>query len=58
MKDEDQTYKPKWVNIEKLPKILLYPLKIRDWIIQDYREGFKDTPKTATLKTSELRQEI
>jgi len=58
MKDEDQTYKPKWVNIDKLSKILLYPLKIRDWIIKDYRTEFKDTPKTATLKSTDLRQEI
>lgn len=58
MKRENQTYKPEWVRIDKLPKLLLYPLEIRDWIIQDYKSSFKDTPKSAALKSTELRQEI
>lgn len=58
MKEEDQTYEPVWAKIEDLPKKLLYPLGIRDWIIQDYKTDFKDTPKTETLKSSDLLQEI
>jgi ADP-ribose pyrophosphatase YjhB (NUDIX family) len=58
MKSENQTYKPVWVNIKELPKLLLYPLEIRDWIIEDYKDNFKDAPKTATLKTIDLRQQI
>jgi len=57
MKEEDQTYEPVWIKIEELPKKLLYPLEIRDWLIQDYRTGFKNTPKTETLKSTDLRQE-
>lgn len=51
MKNKDQTYEPVWVEIKKLPRMLLYPLEIRDWIIEDYENGFEDTPKTATLNT-------
>ena len=58
MKEEDQTYEPVWVKIDDLPEKLLYPLEIRDWLIQDYRTDFKDTPRTATLKSTELRQEM
>jgi 8-oxo-dGTP diphosphatase len=58
MKDENQTYEPVWVKIEDLSKKLLYPLEIRDWLIEDYRTNFKNTPKTATLKSTELRQEL
>ncbi len=58
MKDEDQTYEPVWVRIEDLPNKLLYPLEIREWIIQDYRTGFENAPKTATLKSTKLRQGI
>ncbi len=57
MKEENQTYAPVWVNIGNLPKILLYPLEIRDWIIQDYRTNFEHPPKSATLKSTNLRQE-
>lgn len=58
MNEEDQTYKPVWVNIKNLSKKLLYPLEIRDWLIEDYRTDFKNTPKTATLKSTVLRQEM
>lgn len=55
MKKGNQTYEPVWVKIEELPQKLLYPLEIRDWIIQDYKTDFKDVPKTATLEFSTLR---
>ncbi len=58
MKDEDQTYEPVWEKISKLPKMLVYPLEIRDWVIKDAQNDFKNIPKSATLKTTELRQDI
>ena len=58
MKDGDQTYKPMWVDIKQLPKLLLYPLEIRDWVIKDLKTGFKNTPRTAILETKDLRQAI
>ncbi len=58
MKNEDQTYEPGWIKIESLSKKLVYPLEIRDWLIEDYRTDFKNTPRAATLKSTELRQEL
>ena len=58
MKNEDQTYDPKWEKINKIKDILLYPLEIKDWIIEDAKNDFKDTPRTATLSTSDLRQQL
>ena len=58
MKEENQTYEPVWVKIEGLPKRLLYPLEIRDWIIMDFKNDFKDTPKSVIIKTTDLRQQI
>lgn len=58
MKDEKQTYQPVWVEISKLSKMLVYPLEIRDWIIDDFKNGFKNVPKTATLETTKLRQQM
>ncbi len=58
MKSGNQIYKPVWVEIVKLPKMLLYPLEIRDWLVEDYKNNFKETPRTAILKTIDRRQEI
>lgn len=58
MEKGEQTYKPMWISLVDLPKMLLYPLEIRDWLIQDYKTNFNNTPRTATLKSTDLRQEI
>ncbi len=49
-------YKPLWINIKKLPKLLVYPLEIRDWLIEDIKNDFQHTPRKASLNVSELRQ--
>ena len=52
-------YEPLWFEIKNLPNLLLYPLEIRDWIIEDSKNNFSGSfPKKATLKVSDLRQEI
>jgi len=53
-----EVYKPEWIEINKLSDILLYPLEIRDWIIEDFKNNFKNTPRKATLKVKDLRQEL
>lgn len=51
-------YEPLWYQISKLPQTLLYPLEIRDWLLEDLEKGFPERPKEATIKMSELRQEL
>jgi len=34
-KDKANFYQPIWCEIKNLPKLLLYPLEIRDWIIAE-----------------------
>ncbi|MDE2144871.1 MAG: NUDIX domain-containing protein [Patescibacteria group bacterium] len=51
-------YNPEWHEIKNLPRLLLYPLEIRDWFINDLKTNFEDTPKEAVLKTSELRHSL
>lgn len=53
-----QFYKPQWVPISNLPTLLLYPLEIRDWLIKDLTNNFKDTPKVAHINTHNLRQSL
>ncbi len=51
-------YNPVWYEIEKLPQLLLYPLEIRDWLIEDIKTIFENTPREVVLRVSELRQEL
>lgn len=51
-------YEPLWYPISKLPQTLLYPLEIRDWLLEDLEKGFSRSSKEATIKMSELRQTL
>lgn len=55
---KDNFFKPGWHELKDLPDMLVYPLEIRDWLLEDIRNDFKNTPKEAKLKISELRQEL
>ncbi len=48
-------YYPQWVPTEKLPGLLLYPLEIRDWLIEDLKNNFSQTPREAKLKEKDLK---
>ncbi len=51
-----QYYKPQWVPLQSLDTLLLYPLEIRDWLIEDLKNNFKDTPKIDYIDPQNLRQ--
>ncbi len=56
MENDNNFYNPEWHRIKDLAQLLLYPLEIRDWLIDDIKTNFKNIPKEAALKVSELRQ--
>ncbi len=58
MQEKDQTYEPRWIDIKKISNMLLYPLEIRDWLVEDLKNNFKDTPRSETLSTEKLRQDL
>jgi len=58
MKSGQNLFKPLWASIKELDKLLLYPLEVRDWLIEDYKDDFKRTPRKASLEIKDLRQEI
>ncbi len=58
MKTKHDFYQPVWISIPKLPKLLLYPLEIRDWLIVDIKNGFPSEPRKASLKIPDLRQDL
>ncbi|MDO8592041.1 MAG: NUDIX domain-containing protein [bacterium] len=51
-------YKPMWLQVSKLSGTLLYPLEIRDWLINDLAAGFTKQVRSANLKVSKLRQTL
>jgi len=59
--DAYQYYNPIWVDINELPNMLVYPLEIRDWFIEDLERGnFKGEvrKKEILLDISTCRQEL
>jgi 8-oxo-dGTP diphosphatase len=49
-------YEPRWVKVTNLSSMLLYPLEIRDWLIEDLKKGFDATMRSASLSIANLRQ--
>ncbi len=57
-KASSDIYGPEWMPIELLDKRLLYPLEIRDWLIEDLANGFKTEVRKATINIPDLRQSL
>jgi mutator protein MutT len=54
----NNSYNPLWVKIEELQNKLVYPLEIRDLVIEDYKNNFRNSVITSTIKISELRETL
>lgn len=54
-KSASDIYGPEWVSVSLLPNLLVYPLEIRDWLLEDMESGFNDSVRQIALKTSDLR---
>jgi ADP-ribose pyrophosphatase YjhB (NUDIX family) len=52
---EDNYYEPLWMPTKELSTLHLYPLEIRDWLIQDLKGRFPAEPRKAILKKEEIR---
>lgn len=42
---DDYFEEPVWVEMKRLPQMLVYPLEIRDSFIRDKKSNFKDNPR-------------
>lgn len=56
--DPNDFYQPVWVAMHNLRSLLVYPLEIRDWLIEDVQNNFAAAPREATLTLEELRQSL
>lgn len=48
-------HEPQWVSLSSLPAITLYPLEVRDWILEDSKNGFQQEPRVLHIHPSQLR---
>lgn len=51
-------YKPLWIKIDELKNMLVYPLEIRDLLIEDFKNNFTNPVNILTIKIPELRETI
>jgi len=51
-------YEPLWVKINKLSTMLIYPLEVRDLLIEDLKNNFINPVKELNIKISDLRQSL
>ena len=51
-------FEPIWIEIIQLKNLLIYPLEIRDWLIEDIATNFQQAPREAQLRVEELRQNL
>ncbi len=58
MLDGGQFYNPRWFKIEDLRNMLVYPLEIRDLLLEDFKNNFSNPVNISTIKISELREII
>lgn len=49
-------FRPMWLPLDSLPKTLLYPLEVRDWLIEDIANGLPRDPRIVSMVFSERRQ--
>jgi len=50
MKLGDNLYEPMWVEISRLPEMLVFPLEIKDWFLKDRQDNFKSCPREAKIE--------
>lgn len=58
MRAKRRFYKPLWVDISKISRMLIYPLEVRDWLSEDIPSSFKKAPRERKMKVSEIRQSL
>lgn len=56
--NENDLYDPRWVDVDQVKELLVYPLEIRDLLLQDLERGFSGEVKEFNLKVKDLRQSI
>jgi 8-oxo-dGTP pyrophosphatase MutT (NUDIX family) len=56
MEQGNQLFNPMWVSIEELAPMLIYPLEIKDWFLEDRKNDYINTPKEVFMEKKDRRQ--
>lgn len=59
MRDGTQYYEPKWVSLDEIPKLRLYPIEIRDLFVKDLNDQLDQakTMRSINLSIETCRQD-
>ncbi len=49
-------HEPLWVLLARLSSLILYPLDVCDWLVEDIKHGFPIQPRHLQVRPNELRQ--
>lgn len=49
-------YHPQWLSLAELTSNTIYPLEVRDWLVQDMKTSLPSSPRIVDLRVEELRQ--
>ncbi len=55
---ETNVHVPCWTKLSELPKLLFFPLEVRDWVIEDAPRGWEGVFREESFRVAELRREI
>lgn len=58
MQEGKDFYNPLWIKIKELKNMLIYPLEIKDLLIEDYKNNFINPVNISIIKIPELKEEI
>jgi len=56
--NKNNFYNPVWLKIEEMSQKLIYPLEIKDWLIEDLKNGFSGKPRRVELRVEDLKQSL
>jgi ADP-ribose pyrophosphatase YjhB (NUDIX family) len=53
---ENNQYEPAWKDINKIDRLSILPLEVRDWFIDDYKNSFINTPREKMILINDRRK--
>ena len=56
LKNPEQFYEPLWMSLVEVQRVLLYPLEIKEWFLEDLKTGFLGEARNITLDRRMARQ--
>ena len=56
--NQRNTYEPCWLSLTEFANSLVYPLEVRDAILEDRKTNFAQTPREERVVFAELRQSL